>query len=33
MFTGIVEELGEIIGIDRQGISGSIRIRANKVLE
>ena len=33
MFTGIVEELGEIIGIDTQGISGSIRIRANKVLE
>jgi riboflavin synthase len=33
MFTGIVEELGEIVGIDRQGISGSLRIRANKVLE
>ena len=33
MFTGIVEELGEIIGIDRQGISGTIRIRAKKVLE
>ena len=33
MFTGIVEELGEIVGIDRQGISGSIRIRAKKVLE
>ena len=33
MFTGIVEELGEIVGIDRQGVSGSIRIRAKKVLE
>lgn len=33
MFTGIVEELGEIVSIDRQGISGSIRIRAKKVLE
>jgi riboflavin synthase len=33
MFTGIVEELGEIVGIDRQGISGSLRIKANKVLE
>jgi riboflavin synthase len=33
MFTGIVEELGEIVGVDRQGISGSLRIRANKVLE
>jgi riboflavin synthase len=33
MFTGIVEELGEIVGMDRQGISGSLRIRANKVLE
>lgn len=33
MFTGIVEELGDIISIDRQGISGTIRIRAKKVLE
>ena len=33
MFTGIVEELGEIVSIDRQGVSGSIRIRAKKVLE
>ena len=33
MFTGIIEELGEIVSIDRQGISGSIRIRAKKVLE
>lgn len=33
MFTGIIEELGEIISIDRQGISGMIRIRAKKVLE
>ena len=33
MFTGIVEELGEIVSIDRQGISGSIRIRAKKVME
>ena len=33
MFTGIIEELGEIVSIDRQGISGTIRIRAKKVLE
>ena len=33
MFTGIVEELGEIVSIDRQGVSGTIRIRAKKVLE
>ena len=33
MFTGIVEELGEIVGIDRQGVSGTLRIRAKKVLE
>ena len=33
MFTGIIEELGEIVSIDRQGISGTIRIRAKRVLE
>lgn len=33
MFTGIIEELGEMISIDRQGTSGAIRIRAKKVLE
>ena len=33
MFTGIVEELGEIVSIERQGVSGTIRIRAKKVLE
>ena len=33
MFTGVIEELGKILAIDRQGISGSIRIRAKKVLE
>ena len=33
MFTGIVEELGEIVNIERQGVSGTIRIRAKKVLE
>ena len=33
MFTGIIEELGEIVSIERQGVSGTIRIRAKKVLE
>lgn len=33
MFTGIIEELGEIISIERQGVSGTVRIRAKKVLE
>ncbi|MBO5293244.1 MAG: riboflavin synthase [Lachnospiraceae bacterium] len=33
MFTGIVEETGEILSLSLQGISGTIRIRAKKVLE
>jgi riboflavin synthase len=33
MFTGIIEELGEVAGIDRQGDSAVLSIRAAKVAE
>ena len=33
MFTGIIEELGQIRRIALQGSSGQIAIRARKVLE
>ena len=33
MFTGIVEEIGEVISIDKNEKSSLLKIRANKVLE
>ncbi|MBO4876688.1 MAG: riboflavin synthase [Ruminococcus sp.] len=33
MFTGIIEEVGSVISVTRNGTSSNIRIRASKVLE
>lgn len=33
MFTGIIEEVGSVISVTRNGMSSNIRIRASKVLE
>ena len=33
MFTGIIEELGEVVGIDRRGDSAVLSVRASKVAQ